>query len=198
MNSDKSTGLSTEVAALVATSVATSVATFGGGCFWCLEAALVQLAGVESVVSGYAGGPTANPDYRSVCGGDTGHAEVVQVRFDPAAIDYRTLLTAFFAIHDPTTLNRQGNDVGTQYRSVIFTHDDEQDKIARALIAELAAAKIWPGDIVTAVSPAPTFWPAEDHHQNYYANNPLQGYCQAVVAPKAAKLRKVFTGRLKG
>ena len=194
MNSDKSTGLSAEAAI----SVATSVATLGGGCFWCLEAALVQLIGVESVVSGYAGGSTENPDYHSVCSGRTGHAEVVEVRFDPALIDFRTLLTAFFAIHDPTTLNRQGNDIGTQYRSVIFTHGDEQEKIARALIAELAAAKIWPGDIVTAVSPAPTFWPAEDHHQNYYANNPLQGYCQAVVAPKAAKLRKVFAGRLKG
>ena len=169
----------------------------GGGCFWCLEAAFLQLAGVESVVSGYAGGPTANPDYRGVCGGDTGHAEVVQVRFDPALIDYRTLLTAFFAIHDPTTPNRQGNDIGTQYRSVIFTHSDDQEKTARALIAELDAAKIWPAAIVTAVSPAPTFWRAEDYHQNYYANNPLQGYCQAVVAPKAAKLRKVFAGRLK-
>ncbi len=193
MNGDKSNGLSTGAA----TSVATSVATLGGGCFWCLEAAFVQLIGVESVVSGYAGGSTENPDYHGVCSGRTGHAEVVEVRFDPAAIDYRTLLQAFFAIHDPTTPDRQGNDVGTQYRSVIFTHTDEQEKVARALIAELAAAKIWPGAIVTAVSPAPTFWPAEDHHQNYYANNPSQGYCQAVVAPKAAKLRKVFAGRLK-
>ena len=179
------------------TEIATSVATLGGGCFWCLEAAFLQLAGVESVVSGYAGGPKANPDYRSVCSGNSGHAEVVQVRFDPATIDYRTLLTAFFAIHDPTTLDRQGNDVGSQYRSVIFTHDAAQEKIARDLIAELDAAKIWPAPIVTAVSPAPTFWRAEDYHQNYYANNPLQGYCQAVVAPKAAKLRKVFVGRLK-
>ena len=185
MNSDKSTGLSTQVA------------TLGGGCFWCLEAAFVQLAGVESVVSGYAGGPTANPDYGSVCSGTTGHAEVVQIRFDPAVIDYRTLLTAFFAIHDPTTPDRQGNDIGSQYRSVIFTHDAEQEAVAKSLIGELTAAKTWPNPIVTAVSPAPTFWPAEDHHQNYYANNPLQGYCQAVVAPKAAKLRKVFAGRLK-
>lgn len=179
------------------TEIATSVATLGGGCFWCLEAAFVQLAGVESVVSGYAGGPKANPDYGSVCSGNSGHAEVVQLRFDPAAIDYRTLLTAFFAIHDPTTVDRQGNDVGSQYRSVIFTHDAAQEKIARDLIAELDAAKIWPAPIVTAVSPAPTFWRAEDYHQNYYANNPLQGYCMAVVAPKAAKLRKVFVGRLK-
>jgi len=176
----------------------TELATLGGGCFWCLEAAFLQLAGVESVVSGYAGGPMQNPDYASVCGGDTGHAEVVEVRFDPAVIDYRTLLAAFFAIHDPTTPNRQGNDVGTQYRSVIFTHDAEQEKTARTMIAELAVAKIWPARIVTAVSPAPTFWPAEDYHQNYFANNPEQAYCQVVVAPKAAKLRKAFAGRLKG
>jgi peptide-methionine (S)-S-oxide reductase len=183
---------------VIATSDATEVATLGGGCFWCLEAALLQLKGVESVVSGYAGGSTEKPDYHGVCSGRTGHAEVVEVRFDPAVIDYRTLLTAFFAIHDPTTLNRQGNDIGTQYRSVIFTHDDAQRKVAEALIADLAAQQIWPAPIVTAVSPAPTFWRAEDGHQNYYANNPLQGYCQAVVAPKAAKLRKVFAGRLKG
>jgi peptide-methionine (S)-S-oxide reductase len=198
MNGEHGTGPVGEVATPAATAVATSVATLGGGCFWCLEAALVQLVGVESVVSGYAGGNMDRPDYHSVCSGRTGHAEVVEVRFDPALIDYRTLLTAFFAIHDPTTPDRQGNDIGTQYRSVIFTHGDEQEKIARALIAELDGAKMWPGAIVTAVSPAPTFWPAEDHHQNYYANNPLQGYCQAVVAPKAAKLRKVFAGRLKG
>ena len=175
----------------------TELATLGGGCFWCLEAAFLQLAGVESVVSGYAGGGMPDPDYRSVCGGDTDHAEVVEVRFNPVVIDYGSLLKAFFAIHDPTTPNRQGNDVGSQYRSVIFIHDEQQEKVARALIAELAAAKIWPAPIVTAVSPAPTFWPAEDYHQNYYANNPQQGYCQAVVAPKAAKLRKVFAGRLK-
>jgi len=176
----------------------TEIATLGGGCFWCLEAAFVQLVGVESVVSGYAGGAMRNPDYRSICSGDTGHAEVVLVRFDPDVIDYRTLLQAFFAIHDPTTPNRQGNDVGSQYRSVIFTHDAEQEKIAREVISELAAAKIWPAPIVTSVLPAPTFCPAEDYHQNYFANNPEQSYCQFVVAPKAAKLRKVFAGRLKG
>jgi peptide-methionine (S)-S-oxide reductase len=175
----------------------TEIALLGGGCFWCLEAALIQLVGVESVVSGYAGGTLRNPDYRSVCSGATGHAEVVEVRFDPAVIDYLTVLQAFFAIHDPTTPNRQGNDVGTQYRSVIFTHGAEQEKTAQALIAELAAAKIWPAPIVTAVMPAPTFWPAEDDHQNYFANNPEQSYCQFVVAPKAAKLRKLFAGRLK-
>lgn len=173
------------------------VATLGGGCFWCVEAALLQLAGIESVVSGYAGGRTQNPDYHSVCSGRTDHAEVVEVRFNPDVIDYRTLLLAFFAIHDPTTPNRQGNDIGSQYRSVIFTHGEEQAKVARDVIAQLTAEKVWPDPIVTAVSPAPTFWRAEDYHQNYYANNPHQGYCMAVVAPKAAKLRKVFAGRLK-
>ncbi len=177
--------------------MSTELATLGGGCFWCLEAALIQLRGVESVVSGYAGGAAPNPDYHGVCTGRSGHAEVVEVRFDADIIDFRTLLLAFFAIHDPTTLNRQGNDIGTQYRSVIFTHGDAQESIAREVIGQLATEKIWPDPIVTAVSPAPTFWRAEDYHQNYYANNPLQGYCQAVVAPKAAKLRKVFAGRLK-
>jgi peptide-methionine (S)-S-oxide reductase len=173
------------------------VATLGGGCFWCVEAALVQLKGVESVVSGYAGGATQNPDYHSVCSGRSGHVEVVEVALRPAVIDYRTLLLAFFAVHDPTTPDRQGNDIGTQYRSVIFTHGEEQEIIARGVIAQLSAEKVWPNPIVTAVSPAPTFWRAEDYHQNYYANNPHQGYCMAVVAPKAAKLRKVFAGRLK-
>lgn len=180
-----------------AAEVAAEIATLGGGCFWCTEAALRQLAGVESVVSGYAGGHLDHPDYRSICSGDTGHAEVVQIRFDPKVIDYRTLLQAFFAIHDPTTLNRQDHDVGSQYRSVIFTHSAEQARAAEALITELTAAKTWPAPIVTAVSPAPTFWPAEDEHQNYLANNPTQSYCQLVVVPKAAKLRKVFAGRLK-
>lgn len=193
MNDDNKTELSSQGSA----AVTTEIATLGGGCFWCLEAAFVQLKGVESVVSGYAGGHLDKPDYHAICGGRSGHAEVVEVRFDPAVISYRTLLQAFFAIHDPTTPNRQGNDVGSQYRSVIFTHGDEQERVASALIAELTAAGIWPDPIVTAVSPAPTFWRAEDYHQNYYANNPLQGYCQAVVAPKAAKLRKAFAGHLK-
>jgi peptide-methionine (S)-S-oxide reductase len=173
------------------------IATLGGGCFWCVEGALIQLRGVECCVSGYAGGRTANPDYRSVCGGGTGHVEVVQVHFDPAQIGYRTLLEAFFAIHDPTTPDRQGNDVGTQYRSVIFTHGEAQQRIASELIAELVAAAIWPDPIVTAVLPAPTFWPAEDYHQDYFANNPNQPYCQAVVRPKAAKLRQAFAQHLK-
>lgn len=172
-------------------------ATLGGGCFWCLEAALRQLKGVESVISGYAGGHDASPDYRQVCTGATGHAEVVQITFDAAIIDFKTLLQAFFAIHDPTTTDRQGNDVGSQYRSVIFTHSDEQDRVAKDLIAELSAEQVWPAPMVTEVLPAPRFWPAEEYHQDYLANNPRQPYCVAVVAPKAAKLRHVFRNRLK-
>jgi peptide-methionine (S)-S-oxide reductase len=172
-------------------------AILGGGCFWCLEAALRQLKGVESVISGYAGGHVGDPDYRRVCSGATGHAEVVQVAFDPSGIDYRTLLQAFFAIHDPTTKDRQGNDVGSQYRSVIFTLSADQERIARELIAELTAEAVWPAPIVTEILPAPRFWPAEDYHQDYLANNPDQPYCQAVVSPKAAKLRRLFAERLK-
>jgi peptide-methionine (S)-S-oxide reductase len=172
-------------------------ATLGGGCFWCLEAALRQLDGVDSVISGYCGGHTDRPDYRSVCEGDSGHVEVVRIAFDPATIDYRTLLEAFFAIHDPTTPDRQGNDVGSQYRSAIYTHSPEQERIARELIAELEAQRVWPDPVVTTVSPAPTFWPAEDYHQDYLANNPGQPYCRFVVAPKAAKLREKFRDRLK-
>lgn len=177
--------------------MSTELATLGGGCFWCTEAALGQLKGVASVVSGYAGGHVDDPDYHSVCDGTTGHAEVVEVRFDPAVIDYRTLLLAFFAIHDPTTPNRQGNDVGTQYRSVIFTHSREQDATARAVIKELVAAHTWDAPVVTEILPAPRFWPAEDYHQNYYAQNPGQPYCAMVVGPKAAKLRKLFAAHLK-
>ena len=173
------------------------VAVLGGGCFWCLDAVFRELAGVVGVESGYAGGALPDPSYEAVCSGRTGHAEVVRVTFDPAALAYADLLRVFFTIHDPTTPNRQGNDVGSQYRSVIFTHGAEQEKTARALISELSAANIWPDPIVTAVSPAPTFWPAEKYHQDYFANNPGQSYCQFVVAPKAAKLRKVFAGRLK-
>ena len=150
-----------------------------------------------SVTSGYAGGVADNPDYASVCRGDTGHAEVVRVEFDPARLDYRTLLLAFFTAHDPTTLNRQGNDVGSQYRSVIFTHDEDQAAQARALIAELDAAGHWDDPIVTELAPAPRFWPAEDYHQDYYANHPTQPYCFAVVAPKVRRLREAFRDRLK-
>jgi peptide-methionine (S)-S-oxide reductase len=175
----------------------TEVATLAGGCFWCLEAVFEQLRGVSKVESGYAGGRVANPTYRQVCGGDTDHAEVVQVTFDPSVISYRQILDVFFATHDPTTLNRQGADVGTQYRSAIFYHSDAQRQAAEQRIAELNAANIWDRPIVTEVVPAPTFFKAEDYHQEYYRNNPGQGYCQAVVAPKVAKFRKQFAELLK-
>jgi peptide-methionine (S)-S-oxide reductase len=177
--------------------MAEQVATVGGGCFWCLEAVYLGLRGVTRVVSGYAGGQLANPSYEQVCGKRTGHAEVVQIGFDPAEISYRDLLRVFFTIHDPTTKDRQGNDVGPQYRSIILTHDAGQRAAAEAVIAEIAAAAIWPGPIVTEVRPLEVFWPAEDYHQNYFARNPFQGYCQAVVAPKVAKFRKSFADRLK-
>lgn len=177
--------------------MAREIATLGGGCFWCLEAAFQQLAGVQAVTSGYCGGTVEQPTYQQVCDGATGHAEVVRVEFDPAVIDYATLLAAFFAVHDPTTPDRQGHDIGSQYRSVIFTHSQAQEDAVRALIAELDAARLWPAPIVTTVLPAPTFWPAEDYHRNYYARNPGQGYCVAVVAPKVAKLRQKFADRLK-
>ena len=183
---------------LVTVPAGKAIATLAGGCFWCLEAVYDQLKGVEAVQSGYMGGHVLNPSYEAVCTGMTGHAEVVRITFDPQTISYRDLLDVFFVIHDPTTRNRQGNDIGTQYRSVIFTHGADQERIARELIAELGASATWPSPIVTEVLPAPTFWRAEDYHQNYFANNPHQGYCMAVVAPKAAKLRKVFAGRLKG
>jgi peptide-methionine (S)-S-oxide reductase len=168
------------------------LATLAGGCFWCLEAVFRELRGVSKVVSGYAGGKAENPTYRDVCGGATGHAEVVQIEFDPAVIDYRTLLEIFFTIHDPTTLNRQGGDAGTQYRSAIFFHDAQQEAIAKGLIAELTAEEVFPRPIVTEVKPLTTFYPAEDYHQDYYATNPEQGYCQAVIAPKLAKFRAKF------
>jgi len=174
-----------------------SVATLAGGCFWCLEAAFEQLEGVVSVLPGYMGGHDPHPTYEAVCRGNTGHAEVVQIRFDPAIIDYDTLLTAFFTIHDPTTLNRQGHDVGTQYRSAIFFHDDAQKAAAEALIARLSAERVWSAPIVTEVTPATTFFEAEEYHHQYYRRNPYQGYCMAVVGPKAAKLRQVFAERLK-
>jgi len=177
--------------------MAEQVATVGGGCFWCLEAVYLGLRGVTRVVSGYAGGHLANPSYEQVCGKRTGHAEVVQIGFDPAEISYEDLLRVFFTIHDPTTKDRQGNDVGPQYRSIILTHDAGQQAAAAAVIAEIAAAAIWPGPIVTEVRPLEVFWPAEEYHQNYFARNPFQGYCQAVVAPKVAKFRKSFADRLK-
>lgn len=173
------------------------LATFGGGCFWCLEAAFELLRGVDRVVSGYTGGAVKNPSYRQVCGGDTGHAEVVQVAFDPAVISYEELLTAFFAIHDPTTLNRQGADEGTQYRSAIFYHTPEQKQQAEALIARLNEERVWDRPIVTEVVPLATFYPAEEYHQGYYRSNPGQPYCQGVVGPKVAKMRKVFAAKMK-
>lgn len=172
-------------------------ATLGGGCFWCLEAVFEQLHGVQSVVSGYAGGRVANPTYEQVCGGGTGHAEVVQITFDPAVISYQDILDIFFATHDPTTLNRQGADVGTQYRSVIFYHSPEQKEIAERRIAELNAEGIWSRPIVTQVVPFEAFYPAEAYHQEYYRSNPNQGYCLAVVSPKVAKFRKQFAAKLK-
>ena len=173
------------------------VATLGGGCFWCLEAVYDDLAGVESVESGYMGGRTREPSYEEVCGGDTGHAEVVRVTFDPKAISFRDILQVFFVIHDPTTLNRQGNDVGTQYRSAIFYHSPEQKKVADEVIAELAREKVYGDPIVTEVTPAVEFWVAERYHQEYFRNNSAQPYCMWVVAPKVQKFRKHFLAKVK-
>jgi peptide-methionine (S)-S-oxide reductase len=173
------------------------VATLAGGCFWCLEAVFEQLRGVDKVESGYAGGIVAEPTYHQVCTGDTGHAEVVQITFDPSVITYREILDVFFATHDPTTLNRQGPDFGTQYRSAIFYHTPEQKEAAEQRIRELNAAKIWDAPIVTQVVPLQAFYRAEDYHQGYFRANPGQPYCQAVVSPKVAKFRKQFTSKLK-
>ncbi len=173
------------------------VATLGGGCFWCLEAAFKELQGVTEVVSGYAGGGVENPGYREVCTGRTGHAEVVRITFDPEAISYRELLQIFFSMHDPTTLNRQGADVGTQYRSVIFWHDEAQKEVAQEVIRQLSDEGIWKDPIVTQVVPFEAFYRAEDYHQNYFDQNPNQPYCQAVVAPKLAKFRKLFAEKRK-
>ena len=173
----------------------TEIATLGGGCFWCLEAVYQQLKGVQSVESGYSGGHIPNPSYRAVCEGTTGHAEVVRLRFDPAQVSYRQILEVFFTIHDPTTLNRQGNDVGTQYRSVIYFHSPEQEETAKHVIAEMA--NVWDAPIVTELSPAETYYRAEDYHQNYFRQNPNQGYCAFVVEPKVAKFRQTFADKLK-
>jgi len=173
----------------------TDVAILGGGCFWCLEAVYLEARGVTRVESGYMGGAAANPTYEQVCGGATGHAEVVRLEFDPAVISYRDLLEIFFTIHDPTTLNRQGNDVGTQYRSIIFTTSPEQDATARKVMAEMA--HVWDAPIVTEIRPQDTWYKAEDYQQNYFAQHPLQGYCAFVVAPKVASFRTMFVGRAK-
>ncbi|MBI3743287.1 MAG: peptide-methionine (S)-S-oxide reductase MsrA [Chloroflexi bacterium] len=169
----------------------------GGGCFWCLEAVFEQLRGVESIQSGYCGGKTRNPTYDDVCGGDTGHAEVVQVAFDPVGVSFKDILEIFFTIHDPTTLNRQGPDVGTQYRSAIFYTSPEQKAVADQVIKEFNAKKVWPGPIVTEVASLQTFYPAEDFHRQYYRNNPDRMYCRFIIDPKVAKFRKQFFDKLK-
>lgn len=173
------------------------IATLAGGCFWCLEAIFPDLNGVHRVKSGYAGGHTPDPTYQEVCSGSTGHAEVLRIEYDPEVISYRDLLDVFFSVHDPTTKDRQGNDIGTQYRSAIFTHDEVQDRVAREAIAELEAAGVYPGPVVTEVTPAGTFFPAEAYHDNYFARNPEQGYCQVIIAPKVAKFRKQHLSRLR-
>lgn len=172
-------------------------ATLAAGCFWCVEAVFDDLKGVADVVSGYSGGHTENPTYQQVCSETTGHAEVVQIKFDPAEISYADILRVFFAVHDPTTLNRQGNDVGTSYRSAIFYHSPEQKQTAEEIIKEVTEAEIYDNPIVTEVAQFDKFYPAEDYHQEYFANNPAQPYCAAVVAPKVAKFRKQFVSRLK-
>ncbi len=172
-------------------------ATLGAGCFWCVEAVFDDLRGVTDVVSGYSGGHTENPTYREVCSETTGHAEVTQIEFDPAELSFADLLRVFFAVHDPTTLNRQGNDIGSSYRSAIFYHSDEQKQIAEEIIKEVMEAEIYDKPIVTEVTKFDKFYPAEDYHQEYFANNPAQPYCAAVVAPKVAKFRKQFLSRLK-
>jgi peptide-methionine (S)-S-oxide reductase len=173
------------------------LATFGSGCFWCVEAVYQDLRGVHSAVSGYSGGPDANPTYQQVCSGTTGHAEVVQISFDPAEINYADLLYIFWRTHDPTTLNRQGADSGTQYRSVIYYHDEKQRQLAEDSLRETDASDLWPDPIVTEISPAQAFYKAEDYHQNYFRQNPNQPYCAMVIDPKMRKFRKSFSERLR-
>ena len=178
-------------------SQAREIATLAGGCFWCLEAVFLELRGVESVQSGYSGGHVQNPTYDHICTGGTGHAEVVQVTFDPVAITFRELLEVFFTIHDPTTLNRQGADIGTQYRSAIFYHTPQQKDVAAQVIAAMNAAGTWPGRIVTEVTELAEFFPAEDYHRDYFQRNPTKPYCQLIVAPKVMKARQHFVAKLK-
>jgi peptide-methionine (S)-S-oxide reductase len=173
------------------------VATLAGGCFWCLEAVFREVDGVENVISGYTGGTTINPTYQEVCSDRTGHAEAVQLTFNPGQISYREILQIFFSVHDPTTLNRQGADVGTQYRSAIFYHSEQQRAVAETLIRELNEAHLWEKPIVTKVAPLDKFYPAEDYHREYFSRHPEQGYCQAVISPKVSKFRKQWTKRLK-
>lgn len=176
--------------------MASDIATLGGGCFWCLEAVYQQMKGVTAVESGYAGGHLADPSYEQVCEGSTGHAEVVRVTFDPDVVSYREILEVFFTIHDPTTPNRQGNDVGTQYRSVIFYHSPEQENVARQVMSEMA--NVWDAPLVTELKQLPDYYKAEAYHQNYFRNNPNQGYCAFIVAPKVAKFRSTYANKLKG
>ncbi len=173
------------------------IATLAGGCFWCLEAAFQDLKGVEKVESGYSGGSVPSPSYEQVCTGTTGHAEVLQITFDPQVVSFRDLLHVFFTIHDPTTLNRQGGDVGTQYRSAIFYHSPEQKVEAQRVIAELQAEQVWDDPIVTELVPFEQFYPAEEYHRDYFRRNPNQGYCRAVIAPKVAKVRRLYLDKLK-
>lgn len=175
----------------------TEVATLAGGCFWCLEAVFDDVRGVEHVESGYSGGNVANPTYEQTCSGRTGHAEAIQITFDPRVISFKELLEIFFTIHDPTTLNRQGADVGTQYRSAIFYHDEEQKKVTEQVIQEINAEKIWNGPIVTELKPFTEFYLAEDYHQEYFRKNPYQGYCRVVIAPKVSKFREHYRDKLK-
>jgi peptide-methionine (S)-S-oxide reductase len=175
----------------------TATAIVGGGCFWCTEAVFKELAGVIAVKSGYAGGHVANPSYEAVCTGRTGHAEVIQITYDPAVISYADLLRVFFATHDPTTPNRQGNDVGTQYRSTIMPANEDEARVAREVMAEIDARGAWGAPIVTKIEPLDTFYPAEDYHDDYFARNPNAGYCRVIIAPKVSKMRKEFTDRLK-
>ncbi|WDE06209.1 peptide-methionine (S)-S-oxide reductase MsrA [Thalassomonas viridans] len=172
-------------------------ATLAGGCFWCIEAAYNSLVGIESAISGYMGGQTQDPTYEKVCKGDTGHAEVVQLTFDPELISYREILEIFFALHNPTQLNRQGNDIGTQYRSAIFFHDQAQKQQAADIIEEITQDEVWPDPVVTQLEPLSTFYSGEDYHQDYFRNNPENQYCQAVVSPKLAKFKQTFAAKLK-
>ena len=172
-------------------------ATLGAGCFWCVEAVFDDLKGVEDVVSGYSGGQTENPTYRQVCDGTTGHAEVAEIRFDPSVISFKDILRVFFSVHDPTTMNRQGADIGTQYRSAIFYHNDDQKRDAEEVVKEITDEAVYDDPIVTEIVPFEKFWPAEDHHQEYFANNPNVPYCAAVVSPKVKKFRQKFSDRLK-
>jgi len=175
----------------------TALATLAGGCFWCIESAFNKVHGVKHAISGYAGGHTQHPTYKEVCEGNTGHAEVVQIEYYPDQISYEELLEIFFALHDPTQLNRQGNDIGTQYRSAVFYHDDTQRAAAEAIIASMTQENIWPAPIVTEVTPLDVFFVAEDYHQDYFNNNPQNQYCQMVVSPKLAKFKKTFASRLR-